>query len=88
MPTLVCRSGGARWAYFSMRIKLSVEIGKRVREHREAAGLTQEQLAHQCGWHRTYVGMIERAEKRVSVERLAHLCKALKTTLSDFLDGL
>jgi len=45
----------------------------------------QDQLARQCDWHRTYVGMIERGEKRVSVERLHRLCKSLNTALSEFL---
>ena len=72
----------------SMRAQLLKQIGDRVRETREARGLSQEELARKAGCHRTYVGMVERAEKSVSVERLAALCKALGTTLSDMLRGL
>jgi transcriptional regulator with XRE-family HTH domain len=68
--------------------KLQVEIGRRIRKLREKRGLTQEQLATKCGCHRTYAGMVERAEKSVSVAALARFAKALDTTLSKMLEGL
>jgi transcriptional regulator with XRE-family HTH domain len=51
-------------------------------------GLSQEELAARCGMHRTYVGMIERAEKSISVAALSKFAKALGTTLSSLLEGL
>jgi len=71
-----------------MRAELLKLIGNRVRQAREGRDMSQEELARKAGCHRTYVGMVERAEKSVSVERLATLCKALGTTLSDLLRGL
>lgn len=50
-------------------------FGQRLRERREDAGLTQEDLAHAAGLHWTYVGQIERGERNLSyknVLRLAH----------------
>lgn len=38
------------------------EFGKRIRNLRTARGLSQEQLAELTGFHRTYIGMIERGE--------------------------
>ena len=35
-------------------------FGKRIRTLRNARGLSQEQLAELTGFHRTYIGMIER----------------------------
>lgn len=42
--------------------KLLNAFGARVRELRTARGLSQEQLAELTGFHRTYIGMIERGE--------------------------
>lgn len=39
-------------------------FGRNVRRYRIDRGLSQEQLAEKAGLHRTYIGMIERAEKK------------------------
>jgi len=71
-----------------MRSKLASAVGQRIRAIREKRGLSQEQLAALCDCHRTYVGMIERAEKNISVVVLSKFAKALRTTMSSLLEGL
>ena len=44
---------------------LQAVIADNVRRLRKARGISQEALAETCGYHRTYVGMIERGERRV-----------------------
>lgn len=44
-----------------------LRFGKKVQEYRKAQQLTQEQLAELAGVHRTYIGMIERAEKNITL---------------------
>ena len=39
-------------------------FGQRVQELRKKRNLSQEQLADMAGVHRTYIGMVERAEKK------------------------
>ncbi len=68
--------------------RLLVRFGKRVREHRLAAGLSQEELAERCGLHRTYVGSIERGERNVSLINLAVIAKSLELSLADLLRGI
>jgi transcriptional regulator with XRE-family HTH domain len=46
--------------------------------------LSQEQLAHLAGVHRTYVGRIERGETGVTVESLARLLAPLDVSLEEF----
>jgi transcriptional regulator with XRE-family HTH domain len=53
-------------------------IGRRVRELRLAAALSQEELAERCGLHRTYVGGIERGERNVGILNLLQLARALR----------
>jgi transcriptional regulator with XRE-family HTH domain len=71
-----------------MRSSLQQAIGQRIRTMREDKGLSQEELAALCKCHRTYVGMVERAEKNISVAALAKFARALKTTMSHLLEGL
>lgn len=71
-----------------MADRLAKSIGQRIRALREEQGLSQEQLAAKCRVHRTYVGMVERAEKNISVAALAKFAKALRTSMSSLLEGL
>lgn len=48
-----------------------------VRSARIAMGISQDELAHLSGLHRTYVGGVERAERNISVNSLAKLACAL-----------
>ena len=65
--------------------RLHRAIGQRLRElrHREA-GLSQEKLAARAGFHRTYVGKLERGETASTVDGIAALCAALDTSLAEF----
>lgn len=55
-----------------------------MREERLKKGLTQEALASRAGVHRTYIGMIERAEKNITLENIEKLAKALGIRIADF----
>ena len=48
---------------------LLVLLGKKVHELRAARNWSQEEFAHVSGFHRTYVGQIERGEKNISFGR-------------------
>ena len=59
-----------------------VKFGRRVRELRKAAGLTQESFAESCGLDRTYIGGVERGERNVSLRNIELIARALNVTLS------
>jgi transcriptional regulator with XRE-family HTH domain len=61
------------------------KFGEKVREERHKLGLSQEELASRAGVHRTYIGMIERAEKNITLENIEKVAKALKINISDLL---
>jgi transcriptional regulator with XRE-family HTH domain len=53
---------------------LQRNIGRNLRAYRQARGLSQEAFAEVLGYHRTYMGGIERGERNLtlqSVERIA-----------------
>ena len=52
-------------------------IAKNVRRLRKGLGISQEELAEICGYHRTYVGMIERSERNITIATLEALAGAL-----------
>ncbi|WP_122468301.1 helix-turn-helix domain-containing protein [Pseudomonas viridiflava] len=49
-----------------------------VRRRRLELGLSQEELAEHAGVHRTYVGMLERSEKNVTIYNIWRLAGALQ----------
>ena len=62
--------------------KVLVEFGNRVRELRKQKNLSQEELAYQADLHRTYIGMIERAEKNITLINIDKIALALKIDIS------
>jgi transcriptional regulator with XRE-family HTH domain len=63
--------------------KILVRFGDRVRELRKAKGLSQEELSFKADLHRTYIGMIERAEKNITLTNIEKIAKALEVPISD-----
>ncbi|HUX80783.1 MAG TPA: helix-turn-helix transcriptional regulator [Candidatus Paceibacterota bacterium] len=69
-----------------MKRSVLVKFGQKVRAERDKLGLSQEALASRAGVHRTYVGMIERAEKNITLENIEKIAKALGIRIAEFFD--
>lgn len=67
-----------------MKREILVKFGEKVREERHKLGLSQEELAVRAGVHRTYIGMIERAEKNITLENIEKITKALNSKIAAF----
>ena len=61
-------------------------FGKRIRRLRTDRGLSQEQLAELTGFHRTYIGMIERGERNLSLSNIGVFAKVFEMSVSELLD--
>lgn len=68
------------------RTNLNITCARRVRELRERLGILQDELAHQAGLHRTYIGAIERNERNITLRTLARLAAALQCRPVDLLE--
>lgn len=60
-----------------------IEFGKKIQSIRKQLGLSQEELAYKVGFHRTYVGMIERGERNITLNNLKKLATALGLEIKD-----
>ena len=59
-----------------------ITFGNRVREIRNDAGISQEELAFRAGIHRTYLGGIERGERNPSLKNIGRIAKALNIDIA------
>lgn len=67
---------------------IQVRFGRRLRELRQARGLSQEALALEADLDRTYVSGIERGKRNISLRNIEVLARTLGITLSELFDGL
>ena len=68
--------------------KILITFGERVREIRREKGLSQEELSFKAGLHRTYIGMIERAEKNITLHKIEKMANALEVNINDLFKQL
>lgn len=68
------------------RQQIRLDVGARVRELRQDAGLTQEALALEAGLARSYLIEIEWGKKPLMVERLFELAVVLGVAPSGLLE--
>jgi len=68
-----------------MKEPINIKVGQNIRKIRESRGLSQEALANLAGVHRTYIGIIERAERNITLVSLEKISKALKVHIKELL---
>lgn len=88
MLTIVCSTIVSKCVYYDYHMKreILIKFGQKVRAERAKLGLSQEELASRAGVHRTYVGMIERAEKNITLENIGKIAKALGIRIANFFE--
>ncbi len=60
-------------------------FGENVRKYRRLLNISQEELADKADLHRTYIGMIERAEKNITLVNIEKIANALEVKIEDLL---
>jgi len=56
-----------------------------LREMREKAGITQDEIAERLGESQSFISKCERGERRIDVAELREFCLAIDTTLDKFI---
>lgn len=67
---------------------LQARFGAVVRRRREAARLSQEDLAHRAGLHRTYISLLERGLRAPSILVVRKVAVGLGTTMTSPIRSL
>lgn len=60
-----------------------IKFGNRVRQYRLEQGISQEELAFRANLHRTYIGMIEGAERNITLINIEKIANALNININD-----
>jgi transcriptional regulator with XRE-family HTH domain len=60
-------------------------LGFNIRIERHRKGYSQEELAEHSGLHRTYIGVVERGEKNISIFNCLKITNALGISLHELI---
>ena len=63
-------------------------FGKRIKEFRQARGLSHDELAHLVGLDSSVIAGIEKGEADISIELIQKLSIAFKINISELFEGL
>lgn len=66
---------------------IMITFGRNVQSARQELGISQEELAFRAGLHRTYIGMVERAERSISLQNAKKIADALNVKLDILLNN-
>ena len=65
---------------------LKTLLGMAIKTQRASLGISQEELAHRAGLHRTYISDLERGARNPSVESIEKLAAALQIPVAKLFD--
>ncbi len=68
-----------------MKKEILIKFGERIKTLRKERGWSQEKLAEKTGFHRTYIGMIERGERNPSLININVFAETFKISISELL---
>lgn len=68
-----------------MKKNILNSFGKKIRELRHKKGWSQEDLADKTGFHRTYIGMVERGERNISLKNIEVFAAVFNLSVSSLL---
>ena len=67
---------------------MAAEFGRRVREHREAQGLSQIELGELSDLHFTFISSIERGKRNPTLTSIVRLAHGLQLDAAELVTGL
>src|ERR1700686_2447630 len=67
-------------------IDLKALLGMAIKTERSVLGISQEELAHRAGLHRTYLSDVERGARNPSIESIEKLARALELSVATLFE--
>lgn len=72
-----------------MEGQMQVVVGENLRRLRRQMGFSQESFGEHVGWHRTFVGAVERGERNLTLRTIERLADQLQVhPLALLFDGV
>lgn len=71
-----------------MKNELLIAFGNKIRELRIQKNWSQEKLAEETDFHRTYIGMIERGERNLSLLNIQKFAQAFDLPIEELFKSL
>ncbi|MGE6570036.1 helix-turn-helix domain-containing protein [Shewanella vesiculosa] len=68
-----------------MKKKIAIEFGRKLEEKRKEKGLLQKDLSQLCGFSLNYIGIVERGEKSISLEKVYVIAAILECSVHDLI---
>lgn len=65
-----------------------IRLGNKIRELRTEKHISQESFAFESGFDRTYVSMVERGKRNLSIVNLRRISVTLGVSLCNLLNGI
>ena len=69
--------------FMKMKEDVVKAFGDTIRFFRSELGISQEELANRSGFHRTYIGQVERGERNPSLRNIEIFSKTFGITLDE-----
>ncbi len=74
--------------FFKPNKKLLLSLSRYVKSHRIKQGLTQKELAEQCGFHYKFIQTLETKKRNISISAFIQLAVGLKINPGNLLNKL
>jgi len=68
--------------------EILIRLGSQIKNLRGQLGLSQEEFADVCGFDRTYISMIERGKRNMSLTNLYRIAGGLGVSVSELTEGI
>ena len=70
---------------YKMESDILKQFGKRIKDLRLINKWSQQDLADVSGFHKNYIGMVERGERNISLKNIEVFAKSFKITIEELL---
>ena len=67
---------------------INKNLGERIRELRQKAGLSQEKFSLKINMDRTYYSSVENGKRNIAILNIKKIADGLQISLSDLFEGL
>ncbi|MBA4852109.1 helix-turn-helix domain-containing protein [Emticicia sp. BO119] len=69
-------------------MNIKEKVGKRIKEYRDIANMSQKDLAYTADLDRSYIASVENGQRNISIVNLEKIATSLNISLSDLFKDL